>query len=194
MTHTFKNTLRCSECFTKFRCDDPWPPECPRCHVPIPGKEDDAPEIPAFLSLNTRRADNVYREMERGSEFRMQKASEMLGVPTSELGHMKITNLRDTKHPGDVAAVPPPPSPEFSRNMTALATQQAPVAFLNPMQVGGGVTSQEVQSGPYPNAGAQAIKALRDIHPSEVDPRQRAKVQCDTPALETTYPGYRRRA
>lgn len=189
-----KCTLRCSECMEKFTCSGPWPDKCPRCGVKMAGPKDDTVELPAFLSGNTRRAESVAREMQRGAEFRAQKASEMLGIPMSDVSAMKMNNLRDTPRMGDVAADPPPPSQEFSRFMAQAAPTNAPVGFLNGPQMGGGVASQEVQSGPFPNAGANFMQCLRESHPSYIDPRQQGKVQCDRAALETTAPGYRRRA
>jgi len=156
------------------------------------GPKDDAPEIPAFLSIKTRRADQVYRDMERGSEFRVQKASEMLGVPTHELSHMKITDLKDHRHPGDIAAKLPPPS--LAPVINQMATQGAPVGFMNGGQMMGGVGSEEVQTGAFPNMGTNFIeKVLRPQHLQEVDPRQYSRVQSENPALETQMPAYRSR-
>ena len=184
--------LRCSECFHKFRHSGPWPSACPNCLVPMAGPKDDAPEIPAFLSIKTRRADQVYRDMEKGSEFRVQKASEMLGVPTHELSHMKNTDLKDAKHPGDVAVKLPPPV--MAPVINHMAAQGAPVGFMNGPQMMGGVGSEEVSSGSYPNMGTNFIdQVLRPQHLQEVDARQYGRVQSENPALETQMPAYRSR-
>ena len=191
MAYRFK--LTCSECHGKFSWHSAWRESCPLCGVAMEaGPADDVPEIPAFLSIKTRRADNLYREMERGSEFRQQKASEMLGVPTHELSAMKITDLKDARHPGEVSAKLPAPvlQPVISR----MAQQGAPVGFMNGQQMMGGVSSEEVQSGAYPNMGTNFIdQVLRPGHLQEVDPRQFSMVQSENPALETQHPAYRSR-
>jgi len=123
--------------------------------------------------------------MEKGSEFRMQKASEMLGVPTSELGHMKITDLKDHRHPGDVAAkIAPPP---LAAEMRQMAQNGAPVGFMNNGQIMGGMASEEVSSGFAPNMGINFIDQVVRPQHSRYAPSN------ENPALQTLQPGYRSR-
>jgi hypothetical protein len=50
--------------------------------------------------------DNCYRQLEQQSEVRAQMAADQLGVPVSEMSHLKVTNLRDNVQPGESYAVP----------------------------------------------------------------------------------------
>lgn len=175
--------LRCSECRVQFRWDTkhPWPKFCPECGFDTSLPPGDEPAMP-FISLHKNRsADDVYRAMERGSEFRQEKAAEALGVHKSELNDMKITNLNSTYREGDVAA---PPVPQSNPVQAAINAQPNLLGF----QRGGSEFSGPVASGPFPNAGAHTQQMVRQMHS-----RYAPGGMSEMPANEVMQPGYRRR-
>lgn len=177
--------LRCPECRRAFKWDatKKFPRYCQfdDCKADF-GEErpDDEICMPAFLTPRNKSVDKVYRDTERASEVRAEKAADMLGVPVSEMSDMKITDFRPTKHEGAVAM--PPVVNEVTQRMDAMAAQGLPVGF------GAGPTGAEfsgaVQSGPHPNAGARTMNMIRQANGNV----------SDRPGLETQAPGYVRRA
>lgn len=170
--------LRCPDCRGTFPWDltgKGYPTDCPLCESHIGhDREDDDVVMPMMqLRGNTDRVDQVYRDMERGSEIRAQIAAEQAGVPASEMSGLKITDLRSTKHPGSIAA---PPLPAHLQNMGSFGGNGAEYATA-------------IQTGPAPNAGAHARTALQQHHGALT----RGHAVSDTPALEVMQPGYRRR-
>lgn len=182
-----KIKLKCPECEEKFLHDmtQGWPEICPICdaHVGMGDKPEIA--LPAFLSPTTKATDGLYRAMEEGAEHRVTMAAEQLGVPRSELADMRITNMRDNMKVGEIAAVPPPPSP------VSMAMDQNPSVYG--FRHDGAVVSQGTMDGPNPNAGAHFQQVLRRHHVANADPRQAHLVSSERPALETQQPGYRSR-
>ncbi|MFA5897703.1 MAG: hypothetical protein WC829_01190 [Hyphomicrobium sp.] len=171
--------LRCPDCRGKF----PWEPQqaypryCPLCSADLGEEKDDSVvSLPAFISARTKANDQFYRDTERASEVRAEKAAELAGVPVSELSDMKITDLRPTTHEGAIAA--PPVVNEVTRHMDMINARGGAVGWQgsNGMEYSGAV-----QAGPYPNAGAK-MRTL--VH-------QANGAVSDRPALETLAPGYR---
>ena len=170
--------LRCPDCRKAFKWDvsKPTPRYCPLCNADMGQEPDDnVVSIPAFLSAKTRAADQVYRDHERASEVRAEKAAEAAGVPVSEMSALKITNMRDAKHQGDLAAIPV--VNEVTKQMDAINARGGHFGW----QGGGAEYSPAVQSGPFPNVGAKMRSAIQ---------RANGNVS-DRPALETQQPGYR---
>src|ERR1700731_795905 len=95
-----KFSAKCPDCKGKF----PWEPTkgypkaCPLCGFDTSIDEDaTAIVLPAFLSAGSKANDKLYRDMEKGSEFRAQAAADMAGVPVSEMSSLKITALNDRR-------------------------------------------------------------------------------------------------
>lgn len=143
-------------------------------------REDDAVVMPFIKSSATSANDSLYRRMEQASERRVELAAEKAGVPTSEMADLKITNLRETRHEGAVAAVP-------VNNPVSQFMQQNPSA--GGFGVDGVGYSGQVAAGPSPNRGARVQSMVRQMHAEGMG---WDKVG-DRPALETLNPGYRRR-
>ena len=174
---------RCTECKTKVPFTTDMPDFCPnpKCKTRLLSDRDDSDVVmPFFRSAATTANDSLYRRMEEASERRVERAAEKVGVPISEMSDLKITNLRDTRHEGDVAAVP-------VNNPVTQFMQQHPNAggFNN----GGVGYSGAVTTGPEPNRGARVQSMVRQLHAEGMG---WDKVG-DRPALETQQPGYRRR-
>lgn len=170
--------LRCSLCRGTFPWDvsQGFPEKCELCHQRMGGQDrpDDEIVMPSLRSAKMALTDQVYRQMESGSEIRAQAAAEKLGVPVSEMSDLKITDLRSTRHPGEIAA---PPLPAHLQGVGSFGGSN------------GSQYSTQVQSGPAPNAGAKARTALQAYHGNLT----KGYAVTDSPALETQQPGYRRR-
>ena len=101
--------LKCPECRKTFKWEPskPDPRHCPRCQADLGEPPDDTViNLPAFLSPKTKASDAVYRQAETASEHRVQQAAALAGCDPSEMSALKITDMRSTKNPGDIAAVP----------------------------------------------------------------------------------------
>lgn len=152
-------SIRCPVCRQKF----PWEPKagfpemCPNeaCQSRIAHDRADDDVVLPFMRTSeaTKRTDQVYRDMERGSEIRAQLAAEQLGVPVSDMSALKITDLQSTKIPGSIAA--PPVNNEVTR-------------FMAQHNISGHEQGQayaaNVSRGPYPRAGMMMRDALRQRH------------------------------
>ena len=177
--------LRCPACRVTFPWDpaEGFPEYCPNetCETRIAhDRADDDVVTPFIRHAKTKANDKVYRDIEAASIQRAELAAEMAGVPVSDMADLKITDLRSTRHEGDIAAVPV--SNEVSR-------------FMEQTKVGGWQGGQaaeygtNVQVGPYPNAGAHMRTALQNHHSQATG----GAGVSDRPANEVLQPGYRRR-
>ena len=89
--------LKCPECRKTFRYNptDGHPRYCPLCNADMgEEKDDDVISIPAFLSPRTRAADQVYRDHERASEVRAEKAAEAAGVSYVPAARSRSVSMR----------------------------------------------------------------------------------------------------
>lgn len=176
---------RCPECRRSFKWDplEGMPRYCAfsDCKFDMGEPPDDnVIALPAFLSAKGKSVDDTARALMDSSNHRAEQAAQMLGTSVSDMSDMKVTDLRSTKHEGEIAAVPV--VNEVTRQMDMLAARGAPVGF------GAGATAVEhsaaVRSGEHPNMGA---KMRSMIHRSN-------GMVSDRPALETLQPGYIPRA
>jgi hypothetical protein len=179
-------SLKCPACRVKFKWDPTrgFPDHCPNpdCTTRIAHDRDDSDVVMPFVrSAATTANDSLYRRMEQASERRVGLAAAKAGVPMSDMADLKITNLRDTRSQGDVAAVP-------VSNPVTQFMQQNPNAggFRGDTGVG---YSGAVMTGPEPNRGARVQSMVRQMHAEGMG---WDKVG-DRPALETQQPNYRRR-
>lgn len=169
--------LRCPVCRKTFPWDvaHGFPDDCPECGAHVASdRPDDEIVMPSLRTAKMALTDQVYRQMESGSEVRAQAAAEQLGVPVSEMSDLKITDLRSTRNPGEIAA---PPLPAHLQGIGSFGGAN------------GSQYSAQVQSGPSPNAGAKARTAIQAYHGNLT----KGYAVTDSPALETQQPGYRRR-
>lgn len=181
-------SIRCPDCRKKFPWDPNagFPDECPNeeCKSHIGLTDDQVIDIPMpFLSSpKNRSVDQVYRQMETGSEFRAQAAAEMTGASKEEMSGLKITNLKTGQKQGDIAM--PAVNNAVSQMVEA---PKSPFGFQGSNGLG---FSGPVASGAFANAGAKFQSVLRNSHAERVG----YDAVGDRPALETTQPSYRRRA
>jgi hypothetical protein len=147
----------CGEKFTWYA--DEFPDECPLCHQYI--GNDGKPEVAApFIGLrHAKNGDGIYRAMERGAEHRIDVASNLLGVPRSELSDMKITNMGDNAREGEDTA--PKVSPHINKLMEFQKTQEAQQTI--PM---------EIASRAFNHQEAQAkVQEARQMTPEKMHPQ-----------------------
>ena len=175
--------MKCPECEGKF----PWvptdghPKACPLCGFDTSLPEDaSAIVLPAFLTNVSRNSDNLYRAMEKGSEFRAQVAAEQAGVPVSEMAGLKITNLNDRRDT-EIAAK--------DAEARAAAARLGMPSLESAFGQNGSSFSGAVQTGSYANAGAKFQTVLRERHAQATN----YTAVGDAPALEVMNHGYRRR-
>ncbi len=178
--------LVCPDCRKKFpwERDTAFPRFCPLCSSDIGTDCADDEIVMPFIRSSVRTAqaqsaDDVYRQMERGSEQRTEMAASHLGVPTSEMSDLKLTDLKDASRPGEIAAVP-------VNNAVSQVMAQGVGGFRGADGLG---YSASVQTGAFANAGAK-MRTVLHAHHTDLS---RGSAVCDRPALETTQPGYRRR-
>lgn len=135
---------------------DKTPTECPKCWASF-GEErsDDDVVMPFIRSPKTGRTDKVYRDMERGSEVRAELAAQQLGVPTSEMSGLKMTNMNDGQREGDIAAklVPDKNEGQFF--------QQNGAEYMAGNAQGAVTVNGQTQMGVAPRAGANAISSFK---------------------------------
>jgi hypothetical protein len=168
------------------------PDYCPLCGERIGHDRDDDDVVAPFIRHTTTKAtDQVYRDIEQASERRAELAAEMAGTSVEEMSGLKITNLRDQRHAGDVAAVP------VVNDITRFMDDNPKLSGFTGGAGGQGVQySGAVQAGPYPNVGARMRTAIQNIHLGVVAkevPGGSTDVTSERHALETYQPGYRTR-
>jgi hypothetical protein len=158
-------TLKCDACLEKFRWEytekSGWPNACPCCGHSTALLDGDVITLPAIRTKgNTANNDALYRQIEQGSEQRAYMAAEMLGVPVSETGAVKITDLNDRRD-SEIAAIPIEPN-DVTKRMVEMQQRGIPSGWQAP--AAGMAASPMVQTGVFPNAGANIAKAVRQRH------------------------------
>lgn len=190
--------LRCPVCRGTFRWNpsDRWPDYCQieSCEAFIGSDEKNevaAPYIALKGGAHARAVDQVYRDAERASEARIDAAVAMTpGASREDFSVLKITDYKANMTEGEAAVPMPQPSREFTQNVAALQNAGIPV-HNGGIDISGQIPafSAQTRSGPFPNAGAQAMDRLRGAHRGNVDPRMNTPIS-SLPALETQAPGY----
>lgn len=175
--------VRCPDCREKFswKSGTALPDACPLCGAKVGSdRPDDEIVLPSIRTMRTRIMDKTYRDMEAGSEKRMELAAQVGGGSPSDYSALKITDMKDNLREGETAAVP------VRNAVTEHMARTGQGGF-----VGGDGTgySGAVQTGPFPNAGARMRTSVQQYHSSI----SHGSAVSDRPATETQQPGYRRR-
>ena len=133
----------------------PWDPTkgppraCPQCGYQTEDTGEVVIAAPFIGSARTKATDNCYRQLEQSSQVRAELAAQMAGVPVSEMSHLKVTNIRDTKE-GEVAAIP----------VANPVTQQMDLMRACGMPVGYGGAEN---AGIGDSTGRQGLRAMEAI-------------------------------
>lgn len=161
--------LRCPECRKSFKWEPlkEHPRYCPLCDADMGEMPDDnVISLPAFLSPKTKAADAVYRQAEAASVVRAEKAAELAGCDVSEMSSLKITNMKDHKHQGEVAAVPVVNA--VTQQMDAINARGGNFGFgSNGSEFAAGIATGAVTvdgvttQGVVPRAGAKTLGAIQ---------------------------------
>ena len=101
-------TYQCPDCSGTFdhlhmRSDEAPPNFCALCGAPT--TVDRRVTAPHIAGLAGKSGDQVYRAMEESSAYRADVAAEQLGVSSSDVAAMKVTDMKDNMREGDTAAV-----------------------------------------------------------------------------------------
>ena len=162
--------LRCSICRSKFPWDvtKGYPKFCPECGETIGhDRADDDIVMPFVRSARTKATDDVYRQMETTSEYRMHAAAAMAGTSADEMSGLKITNLNDRRD-AEVAAMPVE-NAVTQQMETANARggtfgfqgSAAAAAFAAGTSSGAVTVNGQTTQGIAPRAGATAMSKLQ---------------------------------
>lgn len=151
---------QCPDCEGVFehlhmRGTDAPPAFCPLCGAPTGDVEAEvsAPHIRRAIGKS---GDDVYRAMENSANQRAEAAAEHLGVDVSEMGAMKITDMKDNVSVGEISAVAAPnPVSTFMGNTGVGGLQSAEAAQGY---------AAAAQTGPFAGAGNAAREALVGGH------------------------------
>ncbi len=193
-----RRRYRCPACSGIFVYDhhpsvesDPLPDgaACPHCNFVAESDYPAAVVSPHIAKSIRATVDNMHVAMEEGSKFRADLARERFGLSEEEARQLVETNSLDNLREGDTSNIP-------VNNAVTQAIEANPQAYgwQGGAAQGAGLSPQ-VQSGPFPNAGAKAMQAIRAIHPQMVaSTGHNTTAQSSLPALETQAPGYRQRA
>ncbi len=145
------------------------PERCPLpgCDYVAKPKDSDVIVIsaPFIGSAKTKATDACYRELETSSAARAEAAAHMAGVPVSEMSHLKVTNIRDTKE-GEVAAMPV--VNDVTRQMDLIKARGGQAGFTgagHPVDTGtadGSITvNGQTIRGIQPRAGIRAMSQIQ---------------------------------
>lgn len=192
-----RRRYRCPQCSGIFIYDhhpsveaDPLPDgaACPHCHFVAETEYPAAVVAPHIAKPIRATVDNMQAAMEEGSAFRARIAQERFGLSSEEARQLVETNSLDNLREGDISAVP-------VNNIVSQTIEANPSAFgWSGGAAQGAQLSPQVQSGPFPNAGAKTMAEVRAVHQQMVASSGHQAVAVTTlPALETQAPGYRPR-
>lgn len=159
--------LRCPYCRVAFSWDSalPWPKMCPvkDCgeEIGIPDRGDNGVVMPFIRSARMAATDKTYRDIEAGSEVRVDKAAELTGSTKEEMSALKITNINDNMKHGDIASMEMKQADAAMERLKASSPMQ--IGFQpNGAEYGVGISqgavavNGKITTGIEPNAGARA--------------------------------------
>lgn len=192
-----RKRYRCPQCSGIFVYDhhpsiesDPLPDDaaCPHCHFVAESEYPAAVVAPHIGKQIKSTVDNMHRDMEDGAAFRANMVRERFGLSGEEAKQLTETNSLDNLREGDTSYVP-------VNNVVTQAIEANPQAYgWQGGAAQGAALSPQVQSGPFPNAGARAMAQIRAVHPGLVaNSGHMTTATSSLPALETQQPGYRPR-
>ena len=150
--------IKCNACGHRipWKPTTPTPKECPECWASFGEERADSDIVMPFIrSAKTDRTDQVYRDIEKGSETRALIGAQQLGVAASDMSELKITNMADNQREGDIAAklVPEKNEGQFFQSNGA--------EYMAGTPTGAVTLNGQVTTGIQPRAGASAISNFR---------------------------------
>lgn len=156
--------LRCPKCKGTFPWDvlKGFPDECQLCGEYISNKDNDDIAIPAFLSARTKRADNVYRDTERGSEKRVELAAQAAGCSPEDMSALKITDMNDRRD-AEIAAKSSEEAKQRLQSATPapIGYQSNGAEFAAGTATGAITLNGKITTGIEPRAGDRARQSVQ---------------------------------
>ena len=153
--------LRCPKCRDKFAWQpkDGMPDICPLCKEFVGSGDDTVIPMPSLRSPKTRSADQLYRDMEKGSEVRAAKGAEMLGISPSDMSALKMTDMRDNVHEGENSAPAlPVAAADMGKYFQPNGSEYGAGTESGAITVNGKITT-----GIEPRAGATAMSNIQRL-------------------------------
>lgn len=154
--------LRCTHCRGAFPWDASlaWPKACPLCaeDISVVDRGDNGVVMPFIRGPRMAAIDKTYRDIEAGSEQRVERAAELTGATKEEMSSLKITNLNDNQRAGDIAAIEAKQAMDRLQKMspTPIGFQTNGAEFSAGIAQGAVAVNGRVTTGIEPNAGARA--------------------------------------
>lgn len=164
----FFRSYQCPDCGGVFKFlhhpnDAPPPDECELCHASmIEPEQVFVAQAPRIGTERAARPEQVYRQLETASEARAELMAQHGGGSASDYRHTKITNLSDSRYPGDTAAIIRPQNPVqqfMQQNASVVGGGYSPMANAQGQEY-----ALQTRVGPFPYAGAQAADQVTRIH------------------------------
>jgi hypothetical protein len=162
--------LRCTFCRGAFPWEAslPWPKACPLCKedISIPDRGDDGVVMPFIRSGRMAATDKTYRDIEAGSEQRVERAAELTGASKEDMAALKITNLNDNMRHGDIASMEMKQADAAMERLKASSPMQIGfqpngAEFSNGISTGAVALNGKITTGIEPNAGARAAMRVQ---------------------------------
>jgi len=155
--------LRCPFCRAAFPWEAalPFPKVCPLCaeEIGIPDRGDNGVVMPFIRSAKMKATDKTYRDIEAGSEERVNYAAEMTGSTKEDMASLKISDMRDNMKAGDVAAVEAAQAMDRLQKMspTPIGFQANGAGYADGISTGAvALPNGQIITGVEPRAGARA--------------------------------------
>jgi hypothetical protein len=163
--------LRCPFCRQAFKWDaaKAWPESCPMpdCgeEIGIPDRGDGGVVMPFIRSARMTATDKTYRDIEAGSEVRVDKAAELTGSTREEMSALKITNMNDNMRLGDIASMEMKQADAALGRLKSMSNmnigfQPNGAEFANGIAQGAVAVNGQITTGIEPNAGARAAQRV----------------------------------
>jgi hypothetical protein len=119
--------------------------------------------MPALRSAKTKAVDKTYRDIEAGSEVRVERAAELTGGTKEDMAALKITNMADNMRAGDIAAKEADAAMRRLQSSTPMEIgfQANGAEFSSGISQGAVAVNGKITTGIEPNAGARAAQRVQ---------------------------------
>ena len=158
--------LRCPLCRVAFpwQSSKPWPKFCPECGeaIGIPDRGDNGVVMPFIRSARVTATDKTYRDIEAGSEQRVERAAELTGSTKDDMSSPKITDLNDNMRAGDIAMRDADQAMARLQKDTPMQIgfQANGSGYSDGVSAGAVAYNGKITTGIEPNAGARAAQRV----------------------------------
>lgn len=158
--------LRCPFCRQAFPWEAalPFPRVCPLCveEIGIPDRGE-VIQMPSLRSAKTKAVDKTYRDIEAGSEVRVERAAEVTGTAKEDMAALRITDMADNMRAGDIAAKEADAAMKRLQSSTPMniGFQANGAEFSNGISTGAVALNGKITTGIEPNAGARAAQRVQ---------------------------------